>query len=140
MQHMGQFISNHWELWLALIILLIIILVYEAFSQKKKAKALTPAAAVALINHQDAVVVDLREQSAFQEGHIINSVQATPDDFSTQKLSKYKGKPVILVCSRGLQSAPLATTLRTQGYTQTVVLEGGITAWQNAGLPLVKGR
>ncbi|HFL3390151.1 TPA: rhodanese-like domain-containing protein, partial [Legionella pneumophila] len=62
-----------------------------------------------------------------------------PDDFEQQKMSKYKDKPIILVCARGLQSPTLAMKIRNQGY-QPLVLSGGIQAWQNADLPLVKGK
>jgi rhodanese-related sulfurtransferase len=55
-------------------------------------------------------------------------------------MEKYKTKPVILVCARGLQSVVVATQLRSKGFTQPMILAGGITAWQAAGLPLVKGK
>ncbi|ARG96772.1 rhodanese-like domain-containing protein [Legionella micdadei] len=140
MGHLGQFITNHWGLWLALAIVLALIFINELLTQRKKAKEISPQTAVNLINHENAVVVDLREAELFRKGHIIDAVRATPDDFTQQRMDKYKTKPIILVCARGLQSAQLAAKLQAQGFSKLMVLSGGITAWQTAELPLVKGK
>ncbi len=139
MEHLGQFIMNHWLLWLAFIVVLALTFINELITQKKKAKELAPHAAVAMINNDNAVVIDLRDKEAFKNGHIIDSIHATVEDFEQPKMNKYKNKNLILVCARGLQSPAAAAKIRTQGY-QPFVLGGGIAAWQNADLPLVKGK
>ena len=139
MEHLGQFIANHWQLWLALIAVLLLILINEFISQKKKAKELTPQSAVDLINNENAVVFDLRDKESFKNGHIIDSINCTAEDFEQQKMNKYKNKKIILVCARGLQSPTVAAKISTQGY-QPMVLGGGIISWQNADLPLIKGK
>ncbi|KTD32957.1 rhodanese-related sulfurtransferase [Legionella nautarum] len=140
MGHLGQFITNHWGLWLALVVILLLIFINELLTQRKRAKEISPQAAVNLINHEDAMVVDLREVDAFRKGHIIDAVRATPDDFAQQRMDKYKAKTLILVCARGLQSAQLAAKLQAEGFSKSMVLAGGIAAWQTAELPLVKGK
>ena len=140
MGQLGQFIMNHWALWAALILILLLLLVNEFLTQKKRAKELSPQAAVALINHESAVVVDLRDTESYRAGHIIDAIRASADDFQQQRMDKYKQQPLILVCPRGLQSAALATKLHEQGFVQPLVLGGGIAAWQAASLPLVKGK
>ena len=140
MEQLGQFIINHWWLWAALIVILLLIFINEKLTQKQRAKELSPQAAVSLINNENAIVIDLRDVDSFRTGHIIDSIRATADDFNQQRMDKYKAQPLILVCARGLQSAPLAAKLREQGFTQPMVLAGGITAWQTAELPLVKGK
>ncbi len=140
MGHLSQFIINHWQLWLALVVVLLLILINELLAQKKHAKELSPQAAVNLINHENAVIIDLRETEAFRSGHIIDAIRATADDFAKQRMDKYKATPIILVCPRGLQSAQLAAKLKTQGFSQPMILAGGIAAWQTAELPLVKGK
>ncbi|WED42307.1 rhodanese-like domain-containing protein [Legionella cardiaca] len=140
MGQLGQFIINHWALWLALLIVLLLIFINEIQSQKKQAKELSPQAAVNLINHEEAIVIDLRDAEAFRKGHIIDAIRANAEDFEAQRMDKYKTKPIILVCARGLQSAQLAAKLRENGFLQPLVLAGGITAWQTADLPIVKGK
>lgn len=140
MDQLGKFITNHWELWLALVVVLALIYINELLTQKKRAKELSPQATVNKINHEQAVVIDLRDQESFRSGHIIDAIRASAEDFNQQRMDKFKEKPLILVCARGLQSAALAAKLKQQGFEQPMILAGGITAWQNADLPLVKGK
>ena len=140
MEQIGQFIIHHWELWLALVAILIAIFINEFLAQKKRAKELSPAEVVLLMNHNEAIVLDLRDPELFRSGHIVGSIRTNPEDFSQPRMEKYKSKPFILVCARGLQSGPLATKLREQGFQQPMVLAGGIQAWLSAELPLVKGK
>lgn len=138
MEHLGQFVTNHWELFLTLISIVALIFLNELFNQRNRGKELSPAAAVDMINHENAVVIDLREPEIFRAGHIIDAIRASADDFSQARITKYKKKPIILVCARGISSVALATKLRAEGYEQPMVLKGGFTAWQTAGLPIVK--
>jgi len=140
MAQFGQFITNHWELFVALVAVLLLIFFNEKFAQKTRAKELSPQALVGLINDENATIIDLRDNESYNKGHIIKAIRATSEDFTQQRMDKYKAKPLVLVCARGLQSASLATKLRTQGFTQPMVLAGGMTAWQTADLPLVKGK
>ncbi|ABQ55704.1 TPA: rhodanese-like domain-containing protein [Legionella pneumophila subsp. pneumophila] len=139
MEKLGQFIINHWQLWLAFVVVVFLIFINEILSQRKKAKEVSPQSLVDLMNNGNAIVIDIRDKESFKNGHIINSMNVNPDDFDQQKMSKYKDKPIILVCARGLQSPTLAMKIRNQGY-QPLVLSGGIQAWQGADLPLVKGK
>lgn len=139
MEQISQFINNHWPLCAAFIAILALIYVNEWVSQKRSAKSLSPQAAVEKINHESAVVIDLRDQEAFNGGHVINAIRAAASDFDLPRMNKYKEKSIILVCSRGLQSQSLAPKLKSNGFTNAMILDGGITAWQTAGLPLVKG-
>lgn len=139
MDHLGQFIQNHWQLWLALITILVLIFINELVTQKKKAKELSPQATVDMINNDQAVVIDIRDKDSFKSGHIIDAINCTPEDFEQQKMNKYRNKPIILVCAKGLQSPAVAAKIRIEGF-QPLVLSGGIAAWQSADLPLVKGK
>lgn len=136
MNQLSQFIMNHWPLSLAFVVILFLLFLNEWIAQKKKAKELTPQAAVNQINHERAVVIDLRDKESFNKGHIVDSIQATEEDFEQQKMKKYQKKILILVCLRGTHSAKVAAKINTQGY-QAQVLAGGITAWKDANLPLI---
>lgn len=108
--------------------------------QKMRAKELSPPAAVALLNEDNTVVIDLRDKDIFRNGHIINAINASKDDFEQKRMDKYKDKPLLLVCARGTESTALAGKLRTEGFSQPLVLAGGIAAWQSSDLPLIKGK
>ncbi len=132
------FIMNHWQLWLAFFGVLFLMVVNEYLVKKQGPKHLSPSAAVDAINREKAAIVDMRNTEAFRQSHIVEAknIPNAPLD----KLEKYKTKPFILVCDRGLQSPPLAVKLRKQGFDQVMVLTGGIAAWKAASLPLIKGK
>jgi len=140
---MGQFItfiSNHWELSLAFLIILFLLFLNEFVAKKTRAKELSPQEAIEKMNHEAATVFDLRDKDTFLAGHIIEAIQTTAEEFNQKRMEKYKSKPFILVCTRGIQAQALAAKLRQQGFTEAMVLAGGMTEWQSAGLPVVKGK
>lgn len=138
MDNISQFVSHHWQMVIAFAVILVILMVYEYYSLKKSGKAISTAQAIEQINHFSAEVIDLRPAEVFKKGHIIGAIRATAADFKTAKLQQYKDKPIILVCSRGLESQSLAPKLRMEGFAQIMTLSGGIVAWQAANLPVVK--
>lgn len=140
MEQLSQFIINHWTMCLALVAVLIIIFINELQAQKQRGKSISPQEAVMLINNDEATIIDLRDTESFRAAHIIDAFRASNEDFEQKRMDKYKNKPFILVCARGLQSSTLASKLRKQGFLQPLILAGGMAAWQNADLPVVKGK
>ncbi|MCX7118619.1 MAG: rhodanese-like domain-containing protein [Legionellales bacterium] len=138
MDNVSQFVSRHWQLAVAFAVILLVLMIYEYFSLKKAGKAISTAQAIEQINHFSAVVIDLRPAEIYKKGHIIGAIRGTETDFRLPKMHQHKDKPVILVCSRGLEAQKLAPKLSAQGFSQLMTLEGGIAAWQAANLPLVK--
>jgi hypothetical protein len=69
MRQLEQFIIHHWELWLALFFILILIFINELWEQRKRAKELSPQTAVNWINHENAIIIDLRDATAFQNAY-----------------------------------------------------------------------
>jgi rhodanese-related sulfurtransferase len=101
---------------------------------------LSPADAVRLISREDAVVIDLRPDGEFRNGHIVNAIHVPFDQVETRlgRLGKYRHKPLIAACRTGQQSAGVAKRLRSEGFEQVHRLQGGMLAWQSADLPLSK--
>jgi rhodanese-related sulfurtransferase len=96
--------------------------------------------AMQLINHKNALVLDVREQSEYDAGHILNSKLIPLGKLSERlgELEKYRERPVVLVCRSGQRSASACSMLGKKGFTQVLNLSGGVTAWQKASLPLEK--
>ncbi len=105
-------------------------------------KAIKPAELTQLINQGGALVVDLSAITDFEKGHVTGSRNLTPSQFDPQGklLAGAKQSPVVLVCRTGTASAEAAKKLKKAGFEQIHWLDGGIAAWDAAGLPLVKGR
>ncbi len=105
-------------------------------------KAVQPAGLTALVNRDNALVVDLRPIGDFEKGHIPGSknVQMSQFDPEAKQLAAAKALPVVLVCKAGQTSGDAAKRLHKAGFERVYVLDGGIGGWQQAGLPLAKGR
>ena len=99
-----------------------------------------PAEAVQLINRRDAVVLDVRDVAEFKSGHITNArhVPEAELESRSKELEKVKSKPIIVSCARGNRSAGVAGRLRKLGFNEVFSLRGGLTAWQQANMPLEK--
>lgn len=97
-------------------------------------------AALQLINHKNAIVLDVRESAEYKAGHLLNA-QLIPLGKLNERigeLAKYKDKPVVVVCRSGNRSGTACVTLGKQGFTQAYNLTGGMMAWQKANLPTQK--
>ncbi len=138
MDHLSEFMIRHWQLAATCVVILIIVIIYEYLASQKQAKLLSTEQAIDFINNHDAVVIDIRSADLYKQGHIIHSIRSSAADFKLPKMQRYKEKPIILVCARGIESNLLATSLPQQGFTQVMILSGGMSAWQTANLPLVK--
>lgn len=103
-------------------------------------QTLTPAAATLMINRQKAVVIDVRTAEEFASGHIAKSknVLANQIPDALQGLKLDKSVPIILVCASGRRTVPLIGKMKKAGFTEVFSLDGGLRAWSDAGLLLVK--
>jgi len=97
-------------------------------------------AALQLINHKNALVLDVREDNEYKMGHVLNSRQIPLGKLDERigELEKYKEQPIVVVCRTGARSCSAYATLGKYGFTQVYNLAGGVTAWQKANLPLEK--
>lgn len=98
------------------------------------------AEAVRLINHRDALVLDVRAQGEFSGGHLTNARNIPEKELKTRagEIDKWKDKPVIVHCATGNRSQGAANVLKGLGFKEVFNLQGGINAWNQAGMPLEK--
>lgn len=101
----------------------------------------SPNQAVMLINRQNAIVLDVRDDAEFAAGHIADArhIPLAQLKDRIKELEKFKGKPILVNCQGGIRSAKACDILRKQEFTQLHNLEGGMNAWTQAKLPVVKG-
>lgn len=88
----------------------------------------------------DAILVDVRTPAECAEGVLENSQQInySDADFEQKITALDKSKPVFVYCKSGGRSGRTASILQKAGFQQVYDLEGGITAWKNEGLNIVK--
>ena len=91
-----------------------------------------------------AVLVDVREPEEWQHGHINGSVQAPRgllEFFADPTSPRHKDQldpsgRVIVLCASGARASLAALTLKTMGYQDVAILDGGLKGWTEAGLPV----
>jgi rhodanese-related sulfurtransferase len=96
--------------------------------------------AVQLINRKDAVMIDVREAAEFGAGHAPNAKNIPLAQLGNRigELQKFKSRPAVIVCQTGGRSHAATALLKKAGFTEVVVLAGGIGAWQQANMPVEK--
>jgi rhodanese-related sulfurtransferase len=94
-------------------------------------------AATRLMN-DGAFVVDVRESAEFSAGHLTNAKHIPVGDIDKRIGDIPSGKPVLVYCATGTRSGKAASVLKKAGRDQIFNLGGGIAAWKQAGLPVVK--
>lgn len=102
--------------------------------------SLQPNDAVAKINREKAVVVDVREPEEYVKGHITNAknIPLSQLDERLPQVAKNKAVPVILVCDKGARAVRAEAQAKKLGFEKAQALAGGMKAWRDAGLPVDK--
>ena len=103
-------------------------------------KEVDTAGALQLINHKNALVLDVREPSEFEAGHILNSKLIPLGKLKDRvgELEKHREQSILVVCRSGHRSGTASYLLGRRGFTQVYNLAGGVLAWQKVNLPLEK--
>lgn len=137
-----EFATNHWMLIIALGVVTVLLLQDLIETVLQNFESVSPTLAVALMNTDGIVILDVREENEFANGHIENSIN-TPlgklDD-QIQNLQEYQNSPIIVACQTGSRSAPACRKLSKLGFTKLNNLAGGIRSWEENKLPLVKNK
>ena len=140
LERLPEFLANHPILTGALLAVIGMILFVELRRLNRKYRSLSPVEAVRVINQDDALVLDVREDNEVASGRIggakhipLGSLKKRMGD-----IEKYKDKPVVVYCRSGNRSASAAQQLTAAGVEDVVNLQGGIQAWQSANMPIKK--
>ena len=90
------------------------------------------------IESGEPVVVDVREQEEWDEGHIPGAVHVPRGHLESriERLAPDAARPVVVYCSQGNRSVFAAKTLEELGYEDVVSLTGGFTDWKRNGFPV----
>jgi molybdopterin/thiamine biosynthesis adenylyltransferase/rhodanese-related sulfurtransferase len=97
----------------------------------------TPLEANALRANPRAALVDVREDSEWEQGHIPGAHHVARS-YIEQQIEAYvpdRSAPVILYCAGGVRSLFAGQTLRAMGYRDVVSMSGGFQQWKALGLP-----
>lgn len=140
LERLPEFLGNNPILTGALIAVVALILYTEFQRLTRKYRALPPAEAVRVMNQDGSLVLDVREDNEFSGGRIPGSRHIPLGVLKKrmQDIDRFKELPVLVYCRTGARSAVAASQLVAAGFTDVTNLQGGIQAWQSAGLPVKK--
>ncbi len=139
-QQILTFISHNLPLFGTLLVILVMLGYNLLGSSLRGYKPVSPSQAIQMINHDNAVVLDVREDGEYRNGHIINALHVPQGHLKNrlQELERHKDKAIIVSCRSGNRSGQACTLLKKRGFESVYNLAGGVMAWQSANLPLVK--
>ena len=103
-------------------------------------RGISAAEATQLINRRNAVVIDVRSADDFAKGHLPSARHLPFGELASKVAQSVKNKnnPVLLVCQTGQHSSKAQRLVKEAGFAEVHVLDGGVDAWQKAGMPVVK--
>jgi len=108
---------------------------------KSRIEQLDPADARDELARGDAALIDTREQHEWDEAHLDGATLVPPETVAEriQDVVPDRSQRVLLYCRVGNRSARAADVLESElGYEDVASIDGGIEAWQQAGLPVVE--
>lgn len=112
-------------------------LLWPTLQRRTAGPALDTLGATRLINDSQAIVLDVREPAEFAAGHLPNARNIPLAELEKRAGDLPQGKPVLVCCASGNRAGKAVTVLRGAGR-EVFNLAGGLAAWRQAGLPLVK--
>ena len=88
-----------------------------------------------------ATVIFVDTSQDFARGHVLGARWAPRGwlELWIGDIAPSKSAPIAVTCADGRGSALAAATLGELGYQNVSILEGGMAAWREAGLPVEKG-
>jgi len=96
--------------------------------------------AQSMVNNQGALLLDVREPAEYAAIHAPNAklIPLGEVGLRLKEIEAYKDKPVAVICRSGRRSAKAVALLQEAGFTQASNVQGGIQAWEKAGLEVIK--
>lgn len=113
-------------------------LLWPVLQRRTGGPTLDTLAATRLINDTHATILDVREPAEFGTGHLPNARNIPLSELEKRAGELPSGKPVLICCQAGPRASKALALLSKAGREQVFTLEGGLQAWRQAGLPVVK--
>lgn len=132
-----QFLLEQWMLVAGLAVALLLLFFHES---RRGGRTVSPHQLVALVNTQQATVIDLREPAEFRKGHIVDALNIpfAKLDERWAELESRREQPIVFVDRMGQHASAAGKRAAAKGLPQVYRLSGGIMEWQSTQLPLVK--
>lgn len=140
MQEYLEFARQHLLLSGAFVAIVALIIWTELGRFTRGYKDVSPQEAVQIINHDDPLLLDIRENNELNEG-VIGGAKHIPLGGLRKRINeieKFKSRTLIVYCRSGSRSYSACNLLKKHEFGEVFNLKGGIMAWKSANLPLGK--
>ncbi len=96
--------------------------------------------AARLIEQHSPAILDLRTPAEYAVAHLTGArlVDFNSPDFARELAKLDRDRTYLIHCASGRRSTAALDTFRELGFRHVIHLDGGLKAWQAAGLPVVK--
>ena len=123
------------------------LLVWPLLTKNIGIKRLGTAEVTTMLNRQNGILIDLREDDDMSGG-VIPQAERIPssillkrrEEFDKHKKKfqdrKNKNKPIILIGNKPSTVSVIGKLLKDNGFEEVFCLDGGIESWIEAGLPV----
>jgi rhodanese-related sulfurtransferase len=102
---------------------------------------ITPAELAAKSAAGPVVLLDVRTPAEFEEVHVVGARSVPLDRFDARAIqSEHANGDIYLICRSGGRGRQACEKLQAAGLERVFNVEGGTLAWDQAGLPVVRGR
>lgn len=111
--------------------LLLILVILFSGCGKQTYESISPQQAYDIINNQEVIILDVREEFEYRQGHLADSVNIPVDELIDRfilEVTDDKNKIIILYCKSGSRAITGAETLIGLGF-KNVYTFGGIDDW-----------
>ena len=104
---------------------------------RAKVREVTAAETELLRSRGGLAIVDVREASEWEQGHLPGAIHISKSYIEQQIEAAVpdRNQSVILYCAGGVRSLFAAETLQELGYADVASMSGGFQAWKSGGLP-----
>jgi len=103
---------------------------------RSEIREVTPAETDALRQRGGIALIDVREASEWEQGHVPGATHVSKSylEGSIETVVPDRATPVVLYCAGGVRSLFAGQTLAAMGYSDVASMSGGFQAWKSQGL------
>lgn len=122
------------------IFLLVTVIKYLKPQNGRNYTSLDTEKAKDMLEHQNILIIDVRNKDAYNEGHI-NGAKNIPLDQLDKRMTKLsRDKDIVVYCQTGSRSIRAIRKLEIAGFTRLYHMHQGLRGWKNLGYPYGKGQ
>jgi UPF0176 protein len=109
----------------------------KSFNMHQKGKYVTPLQMNEMMQAEDTIVIDMRNNYEYEVGHFKNAIEIPSDTFREQlpmaveMMKDAKEKNIVMYCTGGIRCEKASAYMLHNGFNKVYHLEGGIINYAN---------